>query len=101
MDLHAELCFEIELSLSGSLTPGYPERPATLNDPGEPGEPPRCEDAQVTDIGVVTYDFIAKRHVTTSILAGVDQKSAAYLQIVANIMALKLDEAEEALLQSA
>lgn len=97
-EIAATDCFEIEVSLTGTFSPGYA---GTRIDPPEDD---RIEDVDVADISLVIPTTQAERNYpgnprwkTISILDGVDRKSAAYLQIVENLLRLRGEEFVEAL----
>lgn len=106
-ELTATTSFEIEVELTGTFVRGCPERGPTYSCGGTPAEPDMVEDIDIADIGMI----ISVRHAafgravldwkTASILEGVDRNSEAYQQIVANILKLIGDEAEEALMAEA
>lgn len=92
---HATITFEIDVTVSGTFTPGYR---STYNDPGEPD---RIEDIDVEDIGAVIFNRSkqgASRFSTVSLLDGVDRNSEAFRQIVENILRLFGEDAATALL---
>ena len=95
------LSFEIELELEGSLVP---YRPATWNDPAEGGE---VEDLAIADAGVLTRKPEAERkHArdywkTTSFLDGVDTANPEVQKLLANLLNLVWNDAEQAIVEDA
>lgn len=96
--------FEIEVSLSGSYSPGCPAWGGSRFEPPiNPPEDARIDDIDIEDIGVISASRKDGRIVwtTTSILKGVDRKSEAYRQIVSNLLEMIEAEATEALFERA
>ncbi len=105
-ELTATTSFEIEVELTGTFVRGCPERGPTYSCGGTPAEPDMVEDVDVADIGMITRVRApglgaTLNWKTVSLLDGVDRNSEAYQQIVANILKLIGDEAEEALMAEA
>jgi hypothetical protein len=104
----APLTFEIEISLTGTFSPGCAAWGGSRFEPPiNPPEPASMEDMDITDIGIVRLAPAPERErvshprgiwKTTSILDGVDRQSEAFRRIVQNILALQEDAATEALL---
>ena len=103
MQVTADDIFEMEIKVSGSFSRGY----APTHD--DPGADDQIDDLEIEDIGIVTSVPAPERErgshrtifKTVSILDGVDRKSDAYRQIVANILAIRNDAACEALFAEA
>ena len=90
----ATVCFEIELSVTGSVEEDDPE----VNYYGG------VEGAEIEDIGVVEVGPSGtgvNRFTTKSILDGVDMKNPEIQKLLSNILALKQDEIDEAIYQEA
>lgn len=100
-DLSATHSLEIEVALTGTYVPGYPERGPTYDCGGTPAEPAMVEDLDIADIGAMVRIPGKLEWKTVSLLDGVDRKSQAYQQIVANLLKVIRDEAEEALMAEA
>ena len=88
--LDGSYSLDIELKLTGSFRKGYPATGPSYASGGEPGEPPGVEDMEIADVGthVRGRGFV-------SLLDGVDRSSAAYQQIVSNILAVVGDDVRE------
>ena len=86
--------FEVQVGLSGTYCPAVRQTPPSHSSGGEPGEPPHMEDVDVTGIGGLRLDRVPGQApggtslcwTAIDLLKGVDRKSAAYLQIVANVL---------------
>lgn len=97
---------EMELSIMGQYQPGRPEQGPTYSSGGEPAEPDMIEDMDIDDITLTVHQTPSasngfRKWLDVSILKGVDQKSEAYRQIVANILELIHDDAAEVLFREA
>lgn len=95
----ATLSFEIELELDGQVTP---YRAATYNDPAEGGE---VEDLAIADAGVLEladrslpYNH-PRRWVRKSFLTGVDTSNPEVQKLLANLLDLVWDQAEQAVVE--
>lgn len=101
----ATISVELDLTVSGRYDPGQPDRlPSASDDVGEPGW-----DACVEDVGIddmrgdrpVTFRSRLVRYVHTSILTGVDVTQPDVQRLLANLLELVRDDAEQALLENA
>jgi hypothetical protein len=92
-------CFEIEVTLTGTFSPGYPATGPSYASGGDPAEDASIEDVDVADIGLVVWTgkLGAKRFETVSLLDGVDRNSDAFRQIVENLRKLRSDDFHNAL----
>ena len=103
----AKTSFEIEVELTGTFVRGYPMTGPSYASGGEPGEPDSVEDIDIAEIGSIAANWgrgsYGSRPVwtTTSLLNGVDRTSAAYQQIVANIIEILGEDAVSALVGEA
>lgn len=100
--IQATLSFEIELTLSGAVEPGRPDKwPSASDDVGEQGYGPEVVDLDIEDIGVIESERNADgifNWKTVSLMDGIDMKAPEIQKLISNILALKGREAEEALL---
>ena len=89
--------FEIELDLSGTVTPGY-EGDATC-----PPEGADVEDAEITGVYALRGNWDGTRHVwnRTDLLAGVDVKNPEVQKILENMRAFSGPEIDDAILEAA
>ena len=95
----ATTSFEIELDLTGSITPGY------RGDATCPPYGPEVEDVEVEGVFALSgrWDKLTKRHVwdRTDLLAGVDTKNPEVQKLLANILAFTGADAAEAIMAEA
>ena len=103
LPIAAETGFEVEVRVSGTYLPGYPERGPTYDCGGEPAEPESIEDLTVETMGVVRRVYRAGKPEweTIDILAGVDRKSEDWRTIEANIIRAMGDEFSQVLIGEA
>jgi hypothetical protein len=101
----ATISFEIELALSGTVYPGRPEQGPTYSSGGEPAEYASVDDIDIEDFGIVELDRSLRNPShpsgcwrTTSLLDGIDRNSPEIQKLFANILALRGEDAEEAIL---
>ena len=98
----AKLSFEIEIDVIGTFCRGYPETGPTYSSGGEPGQPDMMEDMEIVGVGYLkpTYTMLpgVPRHVTHPITTGVDMRNPEVQKLLANLLNLVSDQAEEALL---
>ena len=102
----ATITVELDLTVSGRYDPGQPDRlPSASDDVGEPGW-----DACVEDVGIdnltgdrPSFDTKTGRRVWTThqLLTGVDVTQPDVQQLLANLLELVRDDAEQALLENA
>lgn len=107
MHATATISFEIEISVSGSFIPGCEAWGGSrFERPINPPEPDRVEDVDIEDIGVIELvpAPTAERGShprgvwkTTSLMDGVDRNCPGVRRLIQNILAMKQQEAEEAL----
>ncbi len=93
----ARLTFEIELELDGTIVP---YRAATRDDPAEGGY---AEDVEITDIATTEAKWAGDTYkwTTRSILDGIDRNAPEIQKLFANLLALKGEEASEAVYEEA
>lgn len=103
------ITFEVEVALNGDIVPYCPATGPTYVSGGEPASGGYAEDVEITDIGIVeavrppvaeqgSHRTIWK---TTSLLEGIDRNAPEIQKLFANILALKRDEASEAVMDEA
>lgn len=102
---------EIELSLTGVFQPGCAAWGGSrFEPPTNPPESPCVEDLDIEDITFAVWVPVKdrpqgsadeRRYRDVSILKGVDRKSEAYRQIVANIIELIGEDAAQSLMSEA
>jgi hypothetical protein len=92
----ATYSFEIELDLSGTVSPGY------AGDQTSPPEGVSCEDLDIDGVFGLTPPVVGQRAWgRTDLLAGVDIKNPEVQKILSNILAFVGDNAADAVLESA
>jgi hypothetical protein len=98
------ITFEIEVTLSGSVSRYYP---ATWDDPADGGE---IEDLDIEDVGIIQIVPAGERDKlshpggiwkTTSLLDGIDRNAPEIQRLFANIFALTGGDAAEAIAEDA
>lgn len=91
----AAISFEIEIELTGTVTPG---EPMTRDDPGCD---PEVDDLDIADIGIITSDNVGGMITwkTTTIMDGVDRNSPAIQRLFTNILSLCHEDAELAVIE--
>jgi hypothetical protein len=96
------ISFEIELTLSGTVIPYQAATGPTHDSGGQPAEGGCAEDVEIDDIGIL-FSVPGKPrfaphygYETKSILDGIDKKDPAIQKLFANILAMKGDDASEA-----
>ena len=105
MTTTATISVELELTVSGSVIPGKPDRmPNASDDVGEPGYDPFVEDLSVSDITqsrrVAPFTSFPLRYMDVSILTGVDTTQPDVQRLLSNLLELVRDEAEQAVMEN-
>lgn len=102
----ATLSFEVEITLSGTVVPYRPATGPTYSSGGDPAEGGYAEDVEITGMGLIESSrqqspmgVYGTVWTTKSFLEGVDLKSPDIQRLFANILALKEDEASEAIME--
>ena len=107
MTTTASISVELELTVSGRVIPGKPDRmPNRSDDVGEPGYDPFVEDLEISDVfqEKTVFDMGAwppsgkKRQ--RSILTGVDTTQPDVQRLLTNLLELVRDEAEQAVMEN-
>ena len=104
--VQATYAFEIEVDLTGKYMPGY------KGDQIDPPEGDIIEDAEIVGFGIVNYVppkgpalgalyATMGKHVTKSLIDGVNAQSPDVQRLLANMLAAIRDEANEALIEAA
>ena len=105
MTTTATITVELDLTVSGRYDPGQPDRlPSASDDVGEPGWDACVEDVGIDDVGIVgalAHPRAARNFTCTSILTGVDITQPDVQRLLANLLELVRDDAEQALLENA
>lgn len=102
----ATLTFEIEIALTGTISPAEAPTGPTYSCGGTPGCDASVDDVDIADLGIVELVPAppAERGShprgvwkTTSLLDGIDRNAPEIQKLFANILALRGDEAEAAI----
>ncbi len=105
MTTTATISVELELTVSGRVIPGQPDRmPNRSDDVGEPGYDPFVNDLRITDIcadRLVTSRSSPQRvWYEHRILTGVDTTQPDVQRLLTNLLELVRDEAEQAVMEN-
>lgn len=100
--LQATTTFEVEITVSGTISPGRPATPPSYSQGGLPAEPTEVADVEIVGVGIVSRvvdkAFGKFRWQTISILDGVNVSSPDIQKLFANILAQVGEDADAALL---
>ena len=105
MTTTATISVELELTVSGRVIPGQPDRmPNRSDDVGEPGYDPFVEDLEISD-AYQSNVALGRRHgervwTQRSILTGVDTTQPDVRRLLSNLLELVRDEAEQAVMEN-
>lgn len=105
MTTTATISVELELTVSGRVIPGQPDRmPNRSDDVGEPGYDPFVEDLEISDIRanrLITSRSSPQRvWYEHPILTGVDTTQPDAQRLLSNLLELVRDEAEQAVMEN-
>lgn len=105
MTTTASISVELELTVSGRVTPGQPTRmPNASDDVGEPGYDPFVEDLEISDVRysrlVYNTSTFSRQWMDHPILTGVDTTGPDVQRLLTNLLELVRDEAEQAVMEN-
>lgn len=105
MTTTATISVEIELTVSGRVIPGQPDRmPSFSDDVGEPGYDPFVEDLEISDVRysrlVYNTSTFSRQWIEHHLLTGVDTTQPDVQRLLSNLLELVRYEAEQAVMEN-
>ena len=105
MTTTATISVELELTVSGRVIPGQPDRmPNRSDDVGEPGYDPFVEDLEISNIRadrlITSRSSPQRAWIEHHLLTGVDTTQPDVQRLLSNLLELVRDEAEQAVMEN-